>query len=154
MSDVTIAAESPRQPEIVRLLEALDLYLEALYPPDSNHLLDIEALAQPNIRFLVARNGEGSALGCAALRVFSAEGYGELKRMYVDPAARGLKIGRRLLAAIEDAARGEGLAAVRLETGIAQPEAIGLYRAAGYREGPPFGEYRPDPLSLFMERVL
>ena len=43
---------------------------------------------------------------------------------------------------------------MRLETGIRQPEAIGLYRSAGYAEIGPFGAYRPDPLSLFMEKRL
>ncbi len=53
-------------------------------------------------------------------------------------------------------ARGEelGLSAIRLETGISQPEAIGLYRKAGFVEIEAFAPYKPDPLSLFMEKVL
>ena len=45
-----------------------------------------------------------------------------------------------------------GIRLFRLETGIKQPEALGLYRKLGYRERPPFGGYRPDPLSVFMEK--
>lgn len=74
--------------------------------------------------------------------------------MYVDPALRGLKFGRSILAALEEHARADGLRCLRLETGVKQPEAIALYQSAGYREIPPFGDYQPDPLSLFMEKWL
>jgi putative acetyltransferase len=72
--------------------------------------------------------------------------------MYVSPAARGTRLGRRILDRIEDEARREGLDCMRLETGIHQPEALALYRSAGYVEREPFGEYKPDPLSVFMEK--
>ncbi len=149
---VTIDIESPRQPEVVRLVEELDAYLTGLYPAESNHLLDIETLARPDICFLVARR-EGEALGCGALRV-DASGYGEVKRIYVPPRARGLGLGRRLIAAVETEARRRGLACLRLETGIHQPEALGLFRALGFEEIAAFGDYAPDPLSVFMEKAL
>ena len=152
MSHVTLQVESPRQADVVRLLEALDAYQSSLYPPESNHFLDVETLSAPEVRFFVARRG-GQALGCAALRVDPA-GYGELKRMFVAPEARGLRLGRRLLDRIEEEARSTGLRCVRLETGIHQPEALGLYRSAGYVERAAFGDYRPDPLSVFMEKSL
>lgn len=152
MTDITVQLESPRQLDVARLLEALDAYQSALYPPESNHFLDVEALATPGVRFFVARRA-GEALGCAALRIDPA-GYGELKRMYVTPAARGMNLGRRLLHRIEAEARRQGLEYLRLETGIHQPEALGLYRASGYRESEPFGDYTPDPLSVFMEKRL
>lgn len=152
MTDITLRFESPRQADVTRLLEALDAYQSALYPAESNHFLDVEALAAPNIRFLVARQG-AAAVGCAALRI-DAAGYGELKRMFVTPAARGTRLGRRLLDRIEEQARREGLDWVRLETGIHQPEALGLYRSAGYSEREPFGAYALDPLSVFMEKRL
>jgi len=152
VSKITIRLESPRQAEAERLLEALDAYQSALYPPESNHFLDVDALAASNVRFFVARRGE-EALGCGALRIDGA-GYGELKRMFVKPTARGLKLGRRILERIEEEARREGLGWLRLETGIHQPEALGLYRSAGFVEREVFGDYRPDPLSVFMEKRL
>ena len=100
------------------------------------------------------KKGRADAMiGCAAL-VLGAAGEAELKRMYVDPAARGLGIGRRLLRALEDAARGEGVAVIRLETGIHQDEALGLYRANGYGDCGPFGDYGADPNCAFMEKTL
>ncbi|MGH7368189.1 MAG: GNAT family N-acetyltransferase [Candidatus Rokuibacteriota bacterium] len=151
-SDVTLAVESPRQADVEALLAALDSYQGALYPAESNHFLDVAALAAPNVRFFVARRG-GQALGCGALRI-DAAGYGELKRLFVRPEARGLRLGRRLLDRIEEEARRERLGCLRLETGIHQAEALGLYRAAGYAERGAFGEYKPDPLSVFMEKSL
>ncbi|HSB41569.1 MAG TPA: GNAT family N-acetyltransferase [Methylomirabilota bacterium] len=152
MTGIILRIESPRQADVERLLEALDAYQSALYPPESNHFLDVDALAAANVRFFVARR-EGRALGCGALRIDTA-GYGELKRMFVSPEARGYKLGRRILDRIEEEARREGLACLRLETGIRQPEALGLYRSAGYVEREAFGEYRPDSLSVFMEKSL
>jgi len=149
---LSIDRESPRQPEIVRLVEELDEYLGLLYPAESNHLLDVETLAQPDVRFFVGRR-DGEALGCIALRVDPA-GWGEVKRLYVSPRARGLGLGRQLLDALEAQARRERLALLRLETGIHQPEALGLFRAAGFHEIPAFGAYAPDPLSVFMEKTL
>ncbi|MEX2224135.1 MAG: GNAT family N-acetyltransferase [Candidatus Rokuibacteriota bacterium] len=152
MSPITLEIESPRQADVERLLEALDAYQSALYPAESNHFLDVEALSAPDVRFFVARRN-GVALGCAALRI-DAAGYGELKRMFVRPEARGLKLGRLLLDRIEEEARQARLGYLRLETGIHQPEALGLYRTAGYAERDAFGEYEPDPLSVFMEKIL
>lgn len=134
------------------LLSALDAYLEALYPPISNHILSIETLCAPNVAFFVARR-HGAAVGCGALLIEQA-GYGEVKRMFVAPAARGQGVGRRILRCIEERAAREGLALIRLETGIHQAEARALYRAFGYADCGPFGQYFADPLSVFMEKRL
>lgn len=148
---MSIQIESPQAPDVQSLIEALDRYQAPLYPPESNHLLSLESLCAPDIRFFVARR-QAQALGCAALRVFSD--YGEIKRMFVAPEARGQRLGVQLLAALVTCARRESLLRLRLETGIYQHEALRLYRVAGFRECEPFGEYRPDPLSIFMELEL
>ena len=152
MNDVIIAPESPRQDDVARLIRELDSYQESLYPPESNHFLDLDSLAADDVRFFVARRA-GEALGCGALRI-DAAGYAEVKRMFVLPAARGLKLGQRILGHLEEQARREGIASVRLETGIHQAAALALYRGAGYVERGPFGDYQPDPLSVFMEKTL
>jgi putative acetyltransferase len=142
----------PRQPEVLVMLEDSDSYYASLYPADSNHLLDASTLAAPEVTFLVARVAERIA-GFGAVVQHDAE-LGEIKRMYVDPAMRGRQLGRLLLSALEDCARAKRLSCLRLETGVKRSEAIALYRSAGYREIPPFGNYKPDPLSLFMEKRL
>jgi putative acetyltransferase len=150
MSEIAIAPERPDQPEIVALIEALDAHAMALYPPESNHLLDIASLCAPDVAFLVARD-RGAALGCGAV-LRDARGWGEVKRMYVRPEARGRRIGVRILAALEQVAAGRALPLLRLETGIHNTEALALYRRAGFRDCDPFGDYAPDPLSVFMEK--
>ncbi len=149
---VTIAIEPPRQAGVMRLLELSDAYAASLYPAESNHMVDVATLEGENVSFFVARQSE-AVLGCGAL-VEAGDGAGEIKRMFVDEAARGLKLGRRLLDAIVDRAGALGLSVIRLETGIHQPQAIGLYSAHGFVETGPFGDYRPDPLSIFMEKTL
>ena len=152
MPGIGIQRENPRQDEVVGMLGMLDAYLHALYSPESNHILDINALCAAEIRFFVARR-EGAAVGCGALRIDLA-GYGEIKRMFVRPDARGDGLGFAILARIERQAVEEGLSLLRLETGIHQHAALALYRAAGYVNREPFGDYRHDPLSLFMEKSL
>lgn len=149
---VTIALESPRQDGVARLLALSDAYAQSLYPPESNHLVDLATLEKPSVAFFVARH-DGAIAGCCAL-ADAGDGSAEIKRMFVDPVARGLSIASLLMQALEALAAERHLAAIRLETGIHQPEAIGLYRKFGYVEIPPFGDYRPDPLSLFMEKRL
>jgi GNAT superfamily N-acetyltransferase len=105
---------------------------------------------------LVARDDDGTALGCGALRALG-DGVAEVKRMYVVPAARGRGVSRAVLGALEDAARERGWTTLRLETGPRQPEAIGLYTSAGYGPVEAFGAYVGDPdaeESLFFERAL
>jgi putative acetyltransferase len=149
---VEVAPASPREAEALALLRQSDAYFAALYPAESNHLLGADELDRPGVRFLLARC-DGRAIGCGAL-VLGAEGEAELKRLFVVPEARNLGVGRAILAALEVAAREAGVRVLRLETGVAQPESLGLYRRHGYVERGPFGGYGPDPLSVFMEKKL
>lgn len=135
------------------LLASSDAYMASLYPQESNHMLDLSDLRRSNVCFMVGRQG-GAARGCGAIVSFGDEGWAEIKRMWVAPEARGLGLGRRLLSELEQVAQWKGARLVRLETGVAQPEALGLYRSCGYIERGPFGAYRPDPLSIFMEKRL
>jgi len=148
----SIARESPRRDDVVALIRQSDALMRSLYPAESNHLVDIESLAQPQAHLLVVR-GEGRALGCGAF-VLGGDGQAEMKRVFVDPAARGRGIAGIIMEALEREAAKHGVTLMQLETGIKQLEAIALYRKCGYVERGPFGAYRPDPLSLFMEKEL
>ncbi|HEX2215779.1 MAG TPA: GNAT family N-acetyltransferase, partial [Xanthobacteraceae bacterium] len=114
--------------------------------------VDVESLCAPEFTFLVARR-DGRAIGCGAV-LRDSRGWGEIKRMFVDPASRGQGIGAHILASLEAVAREGELRLMRLETGIHNIEALAAYRWAGYRECGPFGDYAPDPLSVFMEKRL
>lgn len=147
-----IALERPDQPDVVALIDELDAYQRSLYPAESCYLLDLDALMQPEVLFAVARDDHGRAVGCAA--VVLGELYGELKRMYVHPAARGQGVAQGLLACLEGHAMDAGCPRLMLETGPSQPEALRLYERAGFERRGPFGSYRDDPFSVFMHKPL
>lgn len=149
---LSIARESPRQDDVIALIRQSDALMQSLYPAESNHLIEIEQLAAAHVYVLVARDG-GRARGCGAF-VLGADGRAEMKRVFVDPAARGKGVARAIMEALEREASRLGVTLMQLETGIKQPEAIALYRKLGYADRGPFGSYRPDPLSLFMEKRL
>jgi putative acetyltransferase len=149
-TQVTSRREDPRRSDVRALIAASDAYMQAFYPAASNHLVDVDALASVDTVFLVARRNH-SVLGTIAFRVLEP-GHAEIKRMFVSDQVRGCGLGRQLVVALENAARRQGITRLSLETGIRQPEAIGLYRSAGYLECRPFGEHKPDPLSLFMSK--
>lgn len=148
----TISPARPDSPEAVALIGELDHYLNQLYPAESNYGLSIDALLDETISFYLVRC-DGVAAGCGGVQFFGAE-YAELKRMYIRPAYRGLGLGRQLLAQLEALVRERGVTLLRLETGLDQPEALGLYERSGYRRIGPFGRYQSDPLSLFYEKNL
>jgi len=151
MTDISIVQESPDQPDVLDLLAQSDRLMAELYPAESNHMLDISELEKPEVTFLVARHA-GRIVGCAALVAYGD--WGEVKRMFVDPSARGLKLGLRLMEALVAQGQTLGMTALRLELGAEQPEAMGLYRRFGFTERGPFGDYVEDPLSIFMEKRL
>ena len=95
----------------------------------------------------------GRPVACGAVQPLDA-GVGEVKRMYVRPAYRGNGYGRLILAALEELALQRGLHTVRLETGRDLSPAQRLYRGAGYRPIPRFGEYLGNPLSVCFEKSL
>lgn len=152
MRHVLTQVGDPASPAARELIEQLDRLLTNSYPAESNHLLPVEALRQPNVTFLTA-SVDGEVAGCGAFVNQGGE-YAEIKRMFVLPEFRGLKLGSRILEELENLARASGLELARLETGIHQAEALLLYERAGYQRRGPFGEYSEDPLSIFMEKKL
>jgi len=158
-ASIVIRPERPDHPQVRTLLRQLDAYLATLYGPEDNYILDEQALLAPDVSFLVATQGQ-QIVGCGAVRRMPAEAetgrqpYGEVKRMMVDPALRGQRIGVRLLEALEDDLRAGGIEQALLETGAAQAEAVRLYERSGYRRRTAFGGYRDNGLSLFFEKSL
>jgi GNAT superfamily N-acetyltransferase len=96
---------------------------------------------------------DGTAQACGGFRHLSP-GVAEIKRMYVDPAARRRGVGARLLGFLEEQARAVGYGELWLETGSEQPEAISLYVSAGYRPRAAYGEFKHDPRNRCFSREL
>ncbi|QBP73603.1 N-acetyltransferase [Herbaspirillum huttiense] len=87
-----ISLEDPRQEEVIKLIEELDAYQVPLYPAESHHGIDLDALASANVLFAVVRDDDGQAVACGAIVL--QQHYGELKRFYTSPLQRGKGIAR------------------------------------------------------------
>jgi DNA-binding MarR family transcriptional regulator/GNAT superfamily N-acetyltransferase len=141
-SMVSIAITDPRHPDARHCLRAyfteLAQRFDSGFDPARSIPADDEDLTPPAGLLLVATLHD-EPVGCGALK-FHDDGPTELKRMWVAGTVRGLGLGRRMLAELEARAAEHGTRVVRLETNRALTEAIGLYRAAGYREVAPFND--------------
>jgi putative acetyltransferase len=149
---ISIRPADPRTPPIQKMISELDDYQAALYPPESNHLEPVDKLISPEYFFIAAWKGH-DVLGIASFRRISGT-YVEIKRLYVPHQNRGLGLAIKLMDALEEKALQEGYSETRLETGIHQKEALGLYQKLGYEKTEPFGSYQEDPLSVFMRKEL
>lgn len=147
-----VAQETPDQPDVVALIADLDAYQDTLYPAEARYALDLASLSQPNVLFVVARDGRHAAIGCGAIVLNDA--YGEVKRMYVRPEARSRGVARQIIETLEAVARATGCRDLMLETGPYQPEALAFYARHGFVRRGPFGDYPPHPLSVFMSKSL
>lgn len=145
-----ISPERPDTAEARALIAELDAHLGALYPSESRHGYAVDKLIAQDVAFFLIRH-DGAPAGCGGIQLFGNE-YAELKRMYVRPQFRGLGLAKAMLTHLAGHARDRGVGLLRLETGIHQLAAIGLYEKEGFRPIPPFGEYTDDPLARFYEK--
>ena len=145
---VELRAVDPAHPDARQCFRAyfaeLDRRSEHGFDPERMSLVDPDELRPPAGLLLIAYLG-AEAIGCGAVRHHDGAPT-EIKRMWVAETARGLGVGRRLLAALEAQALAAGAPAAQLETNKALVEAIALYRSAGYVEVPafndePFGDF-------------
>jgi ribosomal protein S18 acetylase RimI-like enzyme len=148
---VSIEPASPDSPAARRIIAELEAELDPLYPLESRHGYSVDKLLSEGVAFFLVHY-RGKPVGCGGVQLNGTE-YGELKRMYISPAFRGLGLARMLVDHLAEHALQQGVSILRLETGVHQAEAIRLYEGMGFRQIPPFGPYRPDPLSLFYERA-
>ena len=141
-------------PELVELVARSDEYLSGLYPPESNHAEPLDALVADDAAFFTGHI-DSEIVACGGVRLLEGDmRFGEIKRVFVDEKHRGKRLAIAMMQHLEAYLLEHGIDVVRLEAGPLQPEALGLYRRLGYRERGPFGGYRLDPLSVFMEKVL
>ncbi|WP_442797217.1 GNAT family N-acetyltransferase [Pantoea vagans] len=139
--------------DLALLVSELDAFQSQLYPAESNHCLDFSTVGDEKLRCIIVNDHDGSPVGCGAL-LFQADGSAEIKRVYIRPEYRGRKLGEQIVSAIESIASEKSTRILRLETGIHQQPAIGLYRRCGYEICDAFPPYSADPLSIFMYKEL
>ena len=138
------------RPEIHALLNEHLRSMRELSPPESVHALDLERLRKPEITFWSAWDG-AALLGCGALKQLDPR-HGEVKAMRTPAALRRRGAGRAILAHIVGVAQARGYERLSLETGSmdAFKPAQRLYASFGFTYCAPFGDYAPDPNSVFM----
>jgi putative acetyltransferase len=149
---VLITRERPDTPDAVALITELEAHLASLYPAESRHGFSVEKLLAERVAFFVLR-ADGAPAACGGILLVGRE-YGEIKRMYVRPEFRGRGFAKSILSRLTAHAQAHGIDVLRLETGIHQPEAIGLYEQSGFYPIPPFGPYTEDPLTRCYEKRL
>lgn len=157
-SDLTplLAPLDPVHPGAQALMAQSEALMSSLYPAESNHFEPVDSLRPPNGAFWGLWLGDTLA-GCGGVKLHAPAGepgYGEIKRLFVLDSARGRGAAKLLMARLEAELMQRGVRLARLETGIHQPEALGLYKRLGYVERGPFGGYVLDPLSVFFEKAL
>ena len=123
-------------------------------PPSACHVLPVDALKNPEIRFFTLRE-EGVLLGCGALKRLSDD-HGEVKSMRTANAALGRGVGKAMLDYLIDTARAEGMTRLSLETGSTEQfaAAIRLYEREGFKRCGLFAGYRDSPFTRFYSRPI
>ncbi len=128
--------------------DELDARFPTGFDPGDTLVADADTMRPPAGVFVLAIDAPlgstgGSTGGCGAVLTIG-DGIGEIKRMWVAPAARGQGLGRRLLADLEARSRALGHHTVRLDTNSVLAEAIATYESAGYR---PIARYNDNPFA-------
>lgn len=150
-ADFTIRAARPSEPVAQALITRHLGQMADQSPEESCHALDSSGLQAPGVDFFLLER-DGDVMGMGALAALSSDAV-ELKSMHTKTEARGSGAGRAMLAHLLDLARSRGASTVFLETGSTDDflPARRLYESVGFRLCGPFGDYGPDPWSVFMQ---
>jgi GNAT superfamily N-acetyltransferase len=152
VSELEFSTAALDAPESLELIEAVQQEYIVRYGGRDITELAVAEFAPPQGIFVIGRDA-GQPVACGGVRLVEPA-VGELKRMYVVPAARRRGIARSLLEHLEREACKLGATRLRLETGLHQPEALALYASAGYVDGEPFGHYAGAPLARHLAKSL
>ncbi len=145
---LTITIEDATHPDAQELIRQLTAELGGQYGRDGAGAFSPDDVKTPRAAFLVARI-DNKPVGCGAIKPFAGDPPSvEVKRMFVIPEMRGQGISRLILHKLELLAASFGYTTLKLETGVNQTEAIGLYISEGYSPIPCYGQYAGDPHSL------
>jgi GNAT superfamily N-acetyltransferase len=158
-----VAAEDPAGSDAVQLIEELNDELERITGDSRRTLFSAVDVRGPAARFAVARDAQGRALGCGAIRPLPGEADGEVdgraagsvaevKRMYAREGSRG--VGSAILAWLEDEARLLGYRVLRLETRVINSRAVNFYLSRGYARIANFGHYVGNEAAACFEKRL
>ncbi|MGC0054587.1 GNAT family N-acetyltransferase [Brucella pituitosa] len=152
---VRVSVETPLQDDVRDLVEALNAHMLPLSPLEFQFKMTVEQMAETNTTVFVARDENGKAVGCGALKMHD-NGVGELKRMFTRPEVRGKRVGSLLVDAIVELARARGISRLVLETGTGPgfDGAWRLYENSGFVRCGVVLDYPDSEYSAFFEKRL
>ncbi len=149
-SPTTIRIERADSTAAQALIAALDADIISRYPGDTPNGIDAAGFEASGGVFVVCYVGN-EAVACGAIRPLGDSA--EVKRMFVSPPFRGRGLARKVLRTLEVLAAQRGFTHAILETGLKQPEAIGLYASEGWERCPAFGKYSDETSACFEKRL-
>lgn len=147
---IEILRTSSEDLEFKKLVQLLNLDL-AGRDGKTHSLSQFNSIA--NLKYVVLAFKKGKAVGCGAISKYEFNAM-EIKRMYVSPEVRGLRIGEKILSELENWSRELGSAKAILYTGSKQPEASKLYLRNGYCQIENYGRLKDIPDSLCFAKNL
>ncbi|AAK23970.1 GNAT family N-acetyltransferase [Caulobacter vibrioides] len=149
-----IIAGDFEDPRIIALLAHHFATMRSTGPEESCHVMPLGTMRQADLDFFAAWDGDALA-GFGAVKQLG-DGHGEIKSMHTAAAYRGRGVGQAVLDHLSTHARALGLQRLSLETGAGDffVPARAMYARNGFQTCDPFGDYKPDPNSVFMTRML
>lgn len=161
MQKIRLVPTEYHHPDVQQLVAQVQQVYVQRYGHEDVSPIDAAEFDLPHgIFFLATADGWPAAMGgwrrlsANPAKVSIDESTAEVRRMYVSEQYRGRGLARAILARLESTAREQGCRQLILETGIVQPEALGLYRSSGYQDVPAFGHYAGSPLSVCLGKEL
>ncbi|GAA0937451.1 ATP-binding protein [Actinocorallia libanotica] len=154
---VVFVARAMDHPDAQKLITVLLAEYDGLYDDEDGEFIDrvaVDEFREPRGAFFLGYHENGSPVACGGWRALGNGLVAELKRMYVAPSLRGLGVGRRLLARLEEDVAAHGARRIVLETGARNKEALQLYRKSGYQPIPPYLQGRDPSVNRAMAKNL
>jgi len=148
---ITLQKTDSSNPDFLMLVNMLDHELQIRDGDDHPFYAQFNKLT--NINHVIVAYSNNHAVGCGAFRPYDAQSV-EIKRMFVHPDYRSRGIASMMLEALEEWSKESGAMKCLLETGYNQPEAIALYKKAGYTEITNYGPYQDVANSVCMQKIL
>lgn len=152
---VSLAIETPLQDDARRLVSELNATMIPLTPREFQFQMTVEQMAEGAVTLVVARNEAGEAVGMGAIKD-CGQGLGEVKRMFTRPAVRGERVGKAILAKLEELAREKNITRLVLETGEAEgfEPAYRIYERSGFTRCGRILDYPDAGHNRFYEKKL
>ncbi len=151
---MNIVVDDLSGPRIAEFLREHVQEMRSITPLESKHALDLDGLRAPGVTFWSVMDGD-AVVGCAAIMRLDVD-HAELKSMRTASGRKRSGIASLLMEHVLTEATRMGFTRLSLETGAGDffLPARKLYEKFGFGYCEPFGDYRPDPNSVFMTRTL